>query len=79
MSTTDDLGRDLHHLGVQGDLVAIAHKLVEMGWEKRRPPTIWTAPVFPAEQTYSPFIDAATDPLRGGCAGFGGGQRKEFS
>ncbi len=31
---SDAMGRDLHHLGVAGDLPAIAHKLVEMGWFK---------------------------------------------
>lgn len=33
--TANELGRDLHHLGVQGDLPAIAAKLAEMGWVKR--------------------------------------------
>lgn len=33
-SMQDAMGRDLHHLGVRGDLVVIAHELVNMGWTK---------------------------------------------
>lgn len=33
-SMQEAMGRDLHHLGVRGDLVAIADKLVDMGWTK---------------------------------------------
>ncbi|QQO39465.1 hypothetical protein SEA_NAMAGO_64 [Microbacterium phage Namago] len=32
--SAQQLGRDLHYLGVRGDLPAIAAKLTEMGWVK---------------------------------------------
>ncbi|AWN03578.1 hypothetical protein SEA_MASHLEY_63 [Microbacterium phage Mashley] len=32
--SAQQLGRDLHYLGVRGDLPSIAAKLTEMGWVK---------------------------------------------